>query len=368
MFQELFRIPGLNIPIYGYGVMLVIGFFAAMELAKFLARRSGLDPEIFATAALLALVAGVAGARISHVLENWPQYSTIDKTHTFWTNLWDAVNIRSGGLTYYGGFILAFPTVVAYGMRKKVPIRLGMDIVAPCLMIGLGFGRIGCYLNGCCYGAECNASWAPGVEFPYYSNAYIDEFEKNELRWPIARELLVPATPLTDYLDSTHQNALQEPVPDAMARYLRGAYLKSRTEAGRLADADLSNRLHPAQLYSAFTGFLLAALLLAYFTLPHAPGRVFALMMIAEGTCRFLLEIIRAEPPLRIGPDFVTRFHGIDFSLGMIEALGIIAAGAISWFIFGAAAGTAPPTIQSESRMATASPMKNRSDSPTVIA
>jgi phosphatidylglycerol:prolipoprotein diacylglycerol transferase len=253
-------------------------------------------------------------------------------------------------------------------MRKKVPIRVGMDIIAPCLMIGLGFGRIGCYLNGCCYGAECNVSWAPGVEFPYYSNAYIDEFEKNELRRPIARDLLVPGTPLTDYLDSTHQDALQEPVPDAMARYLRGAYLKSRPEAGRLAEADLSNRLHPAQLYSAFTGFLLAAFLLAYFTLPHAPGRVFALMMISEGTCRFLLEIIRAEPPLRIGADFVARFHGIDFSLGMIEAIGIIAAGAILWFIFGAAVGTGPPTIQSESRMAIASPVKNRSESPTVIA
>ncbi len=342
MLQELFRIPGLHIPIYGYGVMLVIGFFTAMELAKFLARRSKIDPEIFATASLIALLTGVLGARISHVLENWPQYSTIDKTHTVWTHLWDAINIRSGGLTYYGGFILAVPSVLLYGAMKKVPLRLGMDIVAPCLMIGLGFGRIGCYLNGCCYGAECKTSWAPGVQFPYYSNAYIDEFEKNTLRAPIPRELLVPDTPLTHYLDEKRQSALQEPVPDDLTPYLRQGYLKSNREVGKLADADVSNRMHPAQLYSSFTAFLLAAMLLAYFTLPHAPGRVFAWMMIIEGTCRYLLEILRAEPPFRMGNDFVARFHGIDFSLGMIEALAVVVVGAILWVAFGMAAGPAP--------------------------
>ena len=132
--------------------MLVIAFFAAMELAKFLARRSGLDPEIFANAALIALVAGVIGARLSHVLENIGDYTRSDLS--FGQNFWNAINLRSGGLTYYGGFILAFAAVLAYGFYKRVPIRLGMDVIAPCLMIGLGFGRIGCYLNGCCYGAD----------------------------------------------------------------------------------------------------------------------------------------------------------------------------------------------------------------------
>ena len=86
--------------------------------------------------------------------------------------------MRSGGLTYYGGFLLALPVTVLYGVNKKVPIRLGMDIIAPCLMIGLGFGRIGCFLNGCCHGAECDLPWA--VRFPYYSNAYIDQFADQE--------------------------------------------------------------------------------------------------------------------------------------------------------------------------------------------
>src|SRR4030095_6967836 len=139
----------LDIPIYSYGLMMVIGFLCAIQLAKFLAKRSGLDPELFVNAGLLALVTGVLGARLSHVLENFAQYTNPHRSA--WDNLIDAVNIRSGGLTYYGGFLLAFPTLVIYAVKKKLPLRLGMDIVAPCIVIGLGFGRIGCYLNGCCY-------------------------------------------------------------------------------------------------------------------------------------------------------------------------------------------------------------------------
>src|SRR5690242_4179706 len=162
MWQEVFRIPVLNIPVYGYGLMMVIGFMAAIEVAKRLAKRVGLDPEIFVNAALIALVTGVLGARLSHVIENWPQYTRADRSA--WANFLDAINIRSGGLTFYGGFLLSFPTLVLYAIWKKVPVRVGMDIVAPCVMIGLAFGRIGCFANGCCYGAECNLPWA--VQFP----------------------------------------------------------------------------------------------------------------------------------------------------------------------------------------------------------
>src|SRR5205085_9989019 len=83
MWHEIIRIHlptwlpfkgGTALPIYGYGVMLVLGFITAMKLAQFLARRVKLDPEIFANAALIALVTGVLGARLSHVFENFHQY------------------------------------------------------------------------------------------------------------------------------------------------------------------------------------------------------------------------------------------------------------------------------------------------------
>src|SRR5688500_7003613 len=98
----LFRIPmpdwvpfvGNELPVYGYGVMLVLGFFAAVQLAKFLALRLGLDPEDFVNCALIALVAGVLGARLSHVLENPAQYFYSGRSA--WDNFMVSINIRRG--------------------------------------------------------------------------------------------------------------------------------------------------------------------------------------------------------------------------------------------------------------------------------
>ena len=343
MHQILFRLPDFlpfigGAPIYGYGVMLVIGFFAGMELAKFLARRSNMNPELFANAALIALVAGVIGSRLSHVLENIGDYTRHDLT--FSQNLWNAVNIRSGGLTYYGGFLLAFAAVLAYGIYKKAPIRLGMDIIAPCLMIGLGFGRIGCYLNGCCYGAETNFALATSLgQFPYHSDAYIQELEANRLRVAVPKELIRPDQPLAQYLDDTHQAELREPLPAAEADRLladAGQQLKTpeevqRDHLTRLADTQHSNPVHPAELYSTLTAWLIAALLVAYFSVPHAPGRVFALMLIVEGISRFLLETIRAEP---VGTFFGYHIFGaLTYSEGLSIPLVIL--GLILWFVFG---------------------------------
>lgn len=248
----LFEIPlfGHDIPVYGFGLMLVLGFLAASYLARYMANRSGLDGEVFLNAALLGLFAGIVGARLSHVLENLPEFT--NPARSAWENLKHMASLRSGGLTYYGGFLLAFPTMVLYGLWKKVPIRTGMDIVAPCLMVGLAFGRIGCFLNGCCEGAACDLPWA--VRFPGHEHA-----------------------------------------------------------------------VHPAQLYSAFTGFLLAALLFAFCTIPHIPGRVFALMLMLEGTTRFMLELVRSEPSV----------NRLGMSFSMVLAPGLILLGLALWHLFG---------------------------------
>ncbi|MEO6434220.1 MAG: prolipoprotein diacylglyceryl transferase [Tepidisphaeraceae bacterium] len=273
MYQELFRIPYLNVPIYGYGVMLVVGFLLALELVKFLARRAGLDPEVCVNAGLIALVSGVIGARLSHVLENWQEFTRPDVG--IGTNLWNAINIRSGGLTFYGGMILAFPVTLAYGIWKKMPLRRGMDIFAPCIMVGLGFGRIGCFLNGCCYGAQCDAGFPLGVHYPADSTPYLDQLHRGEI-CPLALHSL--------------------PV-------------------------------HPAQLYSTFTSLLVAAVLVSYFSLKPSPGRVMALMLMLEGVTRFLLELIRSEPA-------AFPASGLSWSLSMYIGLLLAIAGALLWIAF----------------------------------
>lgn len=303
MYPELFRIPGLDLPVYGYGVMLVVGFFAAVALAKFLARRSGLDPEIFVNAALIALVTGVLGARLSHVLENLGDFTRSDLT--VWQNLKNVFNMRGGGLTYYGGFLLAFPCTVLYGIYKKVPLRLGMDIVAPCIMIGLGFGRVGCFLNGCCHGAECQLPWA--ITFPYHSNAFLDHVYDREHPRDIP-PALTQIDPETGRTQAAPPEALKKAGPQFV----------------ELSKQYRSRPVHPAQLYSTFTALLLAALLVAYFTVPHVPGRVMALMLMLEGTARFVLESLRTEPPVW-GP----------FSISMIIGIFIALGGTIMWIVLG---------------------------------
>jgi phosphatidylglycerol---prolipoprotein diacylglyceryl transferase len=327
MYPELFRIPGLNLPIFSYGLMMVIGFLAAVQLAKFLAKRVGLDPEIFVNAALIALLAGIIGARLSHVLENLPAYTRADRSA--WENFRDMINIRSGGLTFYGGLILAFPIVVLYGVWKKVPIRRGMDIVAPCIMLGLAFGRIGCFLNGCCYGAEANMPWA--VCFPYQSSAYVDEVAKGEINPP--RALMIddwgtsrPATP--EEIRQGYALVMQAGPDGRPARARDGKPVLERVtidpSARELAIAEKSRSLHPAQLYSSFNSFLITAILVAFFTLRPAPGRVMALMLMLEGATRYLLELVRAEPAI-IGT----------WSLSMVLGIVLVLGGIVMWVTLG---------------------------------
>lgn len=301
MLQEIYRITlgSWEIPIYGYGLMLVIGFLAAAHLAKYLARRNGLDGELFINAALLGLVAGILGARLSHVLENLPEFTRSDRTA--WENFVAMINLRSGGLTFYGGFLLAFPTLVLYAVRKKIPLRLGMDIVAPCIMIGLAFGRIGCFLNGCCHGAECELPWA--VRFPYNSLPYVEEYAESKINPP---------------------NELRTGPGKAELLSWEDIHRAKDPALVSLAKSERSLSLHPAQLYSSFNAFLIAALCLAYFTLPHAPGRVFALMLLLKGVTRFLLEMLRAEPAV-LGP----------MSISMVISIGIVVLGIVLWFVFG---------------------------------
>jgi len=301
MQQILFHLPWLNIPIYGYGVMLMVAFLACTIVGRRLARRFGLDGELFVNATLIALVMGLVGARLSHVLENWSTYT--DPRRSPLENLLDAVNIRSGGLTYYGGFLLATPCCIIYALKHRLPLLLSMDIVAPLVMIGLGFGRIGCFLNGCCYGEICSPTL--GVQFPYNSMAYQDQFDKGKLIAP--PEL------------TTFRNDIPTLMSSERAR---------QSGLASLADQQTSLPVLPTQLYSSFTAFLLSALLIAYLGLPHVDGRGFALMMMLEGPARFMLELLRVEPAV-----YVHHFSAWDLSmsLSMVMGIALFIAGALMW-------------------------------------
>ncbi|MEL7237874.1 MAG: prolipoprotein diacylglyceryl transferase, partial [Planctomycetota bacterium] len=275
MLQELFRIPGLDLPVYGYGLMLVLGVWTAIEIGRRLAERVGVNGDHFVTMGLLALAAGVVGARLSHVLENLDLYTRSDRS--VWANLLAAVNIRGGGLTFYGGFLLATPTLIGYALWRKIPIRLGMDIVAPCLMIGLAFGRVGCLLNGCCWGQACDLPWA--VQFPYGSPPYVGAFEDGDLKvFEDVPPALVGAT------------------EDGRPVLLDKATVQADPELASIASRQHTHGLHPTQLYSTINALLIAGVCLAFFTMRRSVGQNFAVMLVLYGIGRFCLELVRTEP------------------------------------------------------------------------
>lgn len=301
MLRELFRIPYFDVPVYSFGLMLVIGCWLAIALAKFLARRCGLNPEHFVNVGIIALIAGIVGARLSHVLENFHQYFGAGGE-----GLWSALNIRSGGLTYYGGVLLATPICIWYALRHKLPILRGMDIIAPCLMIGLGIGRVGCFLNGCCFGATCDLPIA--VTFPYDSPAYETHLDKQLIAEP-SPELLI-----------------RNPLNPLDVRWATDADLRANPALAKVARSYRSAPVHASQLYSTLAAGLICLTLVAFFTLNPAPGKVFALMMLMEGVARFTLETLRVEPA-------VTHVGGYAWSISMVLGASLFAGGIVFWIV-----------------------------------
>ena len=158
------RVP---VRIFGYGLMLVLGFLLGIYLAQWRARRSGEDPDRISRCGLLALAGGIIGARAAYIIKYWDEFAASDK------GLAGLADFTSGGLIYYGGLILAAALVLIYVRLAELPVRRYIDIVSISLMVGLAFGRAGCLLNGCCFGRPCRADWWLGTKFPMYSRPLV---------------------------------------------------------------------------------------------------------------------------------------------------------------------------------------------------
>ncbi len=150
----LFYIPWLDLPVYGYGVMLGLSFVIGWYLMGYLVKWYGLDESKAYTAMILGLSFAIVGARFFHIITN---------LHMHWT-LGRMLNLREGGLVAYGGYIFGVGAGVIYWKVKKADIWSYLDIVAPELALGLGLTRFGCFLRGCCYGVRSDSAFA--ISFP----------------------------------------------------------------------------------------------------------------------------------------------------------------------------------------------------------
>lgn len=190
MFRTLFHIGSLEI--HTYGVMQAVAFFTAIFIAVRRAKKEGLDPNVIFDLAIWILISVVIGARIWYVAEHLIEYNE---------NPFDIFKIWQGGLVFYGGFVGAVVGGLLFLKIRKLRFTKIGDIVAPSFAIGIAIGRIGCFLNGCCYG---RISETCGVSFPAkgFPPAYADQLKHNLIELGASESLPVIPTQLFAALDN----------------------------------------------------------------------------------------------------------------------------------------------------------------------
>jgi phosphatidylglycerol:prolipoprotein diacylglycerol transferase len=152
----LFKLFGLEL--HTYGLLLAIAFLLGIQMFVARARARGLAEEPMHSLALWLLVLAIAGGRALFVLTHWSEYAG-DPLAIF--RLWE------GGLMLYGGYIFAIAGGIVFVRRAKIPVWRVADAAAPSMALGVGIGRLGCFMNGCCYGLPTTLPW--GVHFPHGS-------------------------------------------------------------------------------------------------------------------------------------------------------------------------------------------------------
>ena len=233
-----------SLPIYSYGVMLgtslIIAWYVIMWLGT---TKENLDKELMANCFIVTAIAALVGARLLYILTNLGEFDSPAK--------W--LDVRSGGLVAYGGFLGGFVGSFVYMRRKKVPLVAWADVVSPTLGLGLFFTRIGCYMYGCDFGKRLGGdapSWLKWLgTFPHWAN------DKGAPAW------------------SHH-----------VARY------------GLSQGAHASLPVHPTQIYESLVGLALFGITMLVWRKRSFRGQVLCVLVMAYGTWRFFVEMLRDDP------------------------------------------------------------------------
>jgi phosphatidylglycerol:prolipoprotein diacylglycerol transferase len=316
--------PPLGIPVRGFGVMLMLATIAGVGLAAYRARQMGLDPEVIYSLAFCMFIAGILGARLFYIVQYWNDF----RQPTLSATLQSALNVTKGGLVVYGSVLAGVPAGIWFLVRRGLPVLAIGDIIAPSMVVGLALGRVGCFLNGCCFGGECLA--APyAVTFPGHnppqptSPPYLrhEQYGWRSGVWLAQRgdEVVVayvaPDSPASLELKAGERivqinGAAAAGLAEAQELLTKGkGNFEVETGDGRIVRWSASGPparsvpVHAAQLYAAIDAGLLALLLWAYYPFRRRDGEVFALLVTVHPISRFLLEMVRSDEPGQFGTE-----------------------------------------------------------------
>ncbi len=337
-----------GLPIRGYGVMFLLGVVSGTALATWRAWRRGIDPDLILSLSFWMFIPGIVGARAFYVIEYWPEQYLPYFQKGFPQFVGAIVNVTQGGLVVYGGLLGGALGMLLFVRRARMPLLATCDLIAPSMLLGLTLGRIGCLLNGCCFGGPCeDVPWA--VSFPADSPPYLTQVERGQMYgFTLAGDPDAKPVILAVAEGSAAAEAGLEPgyrlqringlaVDDAGVahRLLAGAFEHKRQLSIDVADQgrhrllaisplpDHSLAVHPTQVYSAVNAALLCLLLLAFHPFRRRDGETFALMLTVYPIARYLLEIIRTDESGALGTAL---------SISQNVSLALLACTAVLWY------------------------------------
>jgi len=277
--------------------MMVIGFLAAVSLIRRLSRNITPDPQLITNGALYSLIGGVVGARLFYVIHYFEHFKE---------NPASVFAIWQGGLELLGGVILAITIIDLYLWYHKLSIRRYNDILAIGLMLALALGRIGCFLNGCCFGKPTELPWA--VRFPYNSFAYNSQINADLERNRPEPQLKLPQEEYISYIDKDgnwHPKIYDDLTEQQKIEVTTGKYR--------------CLPVHPTQLYTSASAAGLCLVLYFFWRRSQKPGGkiliqpgcTFSLMFIIYGTFRFFIEFLRDDNPFEFDGLTISQIIGI---------------------------------------------------------
>jgi phosphatidylglycerol:prolipoprotein diacylglycerol transferase len=246
MHPTFFRIGDFEIGTYG--VMLALGFFFALSLAGRRAGRFGLTSDKVASLGFFCVVAGIIVARLTYLALNLGEFLARPAALLF----------SRSGYVFFGGLLGGILAAVIWSRMKKVSFWETADLAAPAIPLAHAFGRMGCFLNGCCFGRVTRLPW--GVCFP------------------------------------------RIPPPGEGPPVGGEAFLQHLHEGLVSADSTHSLSVHPTQLYSVIFNLALFSFLLWYTSRRRFSGELFFYYAISYSLFRFLLEMARADVVRVLGP------------------------------------------------------------------
>jgi phosphatidylglycerol:prolipoprotein diacylglycerol transferase len=262
MYPELFKLGPFTV--YSFGLMVGIGFIVASFILTKEFERRKLNPSLATEITLLAIIFGIIGSKVLDLIENWDSFIANPIARAF----------SPGGLTFYGGLILAAAVIWIYLKKKKIPFLFISDAVSPSLMLAYGIGRIGCQLAGDGdYGIPTSLPW--GTNF--------------------ANGTVKPTEVLRQFYIDQPALAIRDNYHDLSTQYLRS------DQYGIITKFDEVIRLHPTPIYE----FLIcAAIFLILWQLRKkswTDGKLFMLYLVFSGVERLSVEFLRLNPRLLLG-------------------------------------------------------------------